>query len=572
MKRRDWRVVRLAVVAATALWGCHLPGRGARTPVAAAPAAPIDTAAAKPPVVSPPKAAADTTKPVFVADSIKRDSAARDTTKGTVTRTTAGAAAAAARKAKPAPTTRNCILDFSESPPDTRLTYNRLSETVSNTFIGGGFIGRCQGEKNRLRADSAEQFQAAGVVNLYGNVVYEEPGKMQVTAMHAVYFTREGRLYADGNVVATQLATGSTFSGPSIEYYRATPERPVSRMVAPARSIARLIEKDSTGKLSQPTVVTANRFEDMGDSLILAFGDVIITREALVGRGDSAAFDKPTEKARLMRGARIVNEDSARRFTLTGDTIDMYSKDRQLQRVMARHNGKATSDDLLLEAELIDLRFSERVINEAFAWGGTRARARTPQQDLDADSIRIRLVDKVVREVHAIGGARSSGLPDTTKMRTTERDLLRGDSVYAWFDSSDVARKDTARGARIKEIKAVGNASSLFHVASARGREAAPAMNYVRGRRITVAFDTGAVRDVRVDSAASGIYLEPIDTVTDSTARANAKPATPPPARKPPRSPTASSRSNSSAPQPSNPRPAVTTGTSLAALPATRRR
>lgn len=572
MTSRDWRVVRLALVAATVLVGCHLPGRGARAPVAVAPATPIDTTAAKPPVVTPPAAVADTTRKLFAVDSAKRDSAALDTTKGTITRTTAGAAAAAAKKAKPAPTTRNCVLDFAESPPETRLTYNRLSETVSNTFIGGGFIGRCQGEKNRLRADSAEQFQAAGVVNLFGNVVYEEPGKMQVTAMHAVYFTREGRLYADGNVVATQLATGSTFSGPNIEYYRATPERPVSRMVAPARSIARLIDKDSTGKLTQPTVVTANRFEDTGDSLLIAFGDVIITRESLVGRGDSAAFDKPTERARLMRGARIVSDDTARRFTLTGDTIDMYSKERQLQRVMARHNGKATSDDLLLEAELIDLRFSERVINEAFAWGAKRAHARTPQQDLDADSIRIRLVDKVVREVRAIGGARSSGLPDTTKMRTTERDLLRGDSVYAWFDSSETAKKDTARGARVKEIKAIGNASSLFHVASARGRNAAPAMNYVRGRRITVAFDTGSVRDVRVDSAASGVYLEPIDTVTDSTARANAKPATPPPGRKPPGKSTASARPNTDAPRPSTPDPAAATSTSLAALPATRRR
>lgn len=555
MTRRDWRLARITLVAGAVLWGCHLPGRGARAPVAVAPTAPTDTTA-RPPVVTPPLAAADTTRSVFAADSTKRDSAARDTTKGTITRTTAGAAAAAAKKAKPAPTTRNCVLDFAESPPETRLTYNRLSETVSNTFIGGGFIGRCQGEKNRLRADSAEQFQAAGVVNLYGNVVYEEPGKMQVTAMHAVYFTREGRLYADGNVVATQLATGSTFTGPNIEYYRATPQRPTSRMVAPARSIARLIEKDSTGKLSQPTVVTANRFEDTGDSLMLAFGDVIITRESLVGRGDSAAFDKPSETARLMRGARITSDDTTRRFTLVGDTIDMYSKDRQLQRVMARHNGKATSDDLLLEAELIDLRFAERVINEAFAWGSKRARARTPQQELDADSIRIRLVDKIVREVRAIGGARSSGLPDTSKMRTTERDLLRGDSVYAWFDSTEQATKDpkdTTRGARVKEIKAVGNASSLFHVASARGRDAAPAMNYVRGRRITVAFDTGSVRDVRVDSAASGIYLEPVDTVTDSTARAGAttKPPTPPPGRKPPRTMTAAS---------------------LAALPATRRR
>ncbi|MCO4100939.1 MAG: hypothetical protein HEQ38_16415, partial [Gemmatimonas sp.] len=125
---------------------------------------------------------------------------------------------------KPA-ASKPCVMDFSESPPETRLLYSRMSDGISNTFIGGGFVGHCQGENNRLRADSAEQFQAPGIVNLYGNVVYEEPNKVQITATHATYFTREGRLYADGNVVATQLSSGSSFIGPSIEYFRSTPER-----------------------------------------------------------------------------------------------------------------------------------------------------------------------------------------------------------------------------------------------------------------------------------------------------------------------------------------------------------
>ncbi|MFO0095482.1 MAG: hypothetical protein ACK54K_14375, partial [Gemmatimonadaceae bacterium] len=158
-------------------------------------------------------------------DSITRDSLVKDSV--------AKAKAKPARKPKPA--TRDCVLDFADSPPETRLLYSRMNDSISNTFIGGGFVGRCQGENNRLRADSAEQFQQAGIVNLYGNVTYEEPGKMQVAAAHATYFTREGRLYADGNVVATQLSTGSTFMGPSIEYYRSTPERPIARMVAPSR-------------------------------------------------------------------------------------------------------------------------------------------------------------------------------------------------------------------------------------------------------------------------------------------------------------------------------------------------
>jgi len=489
------------------------------------------------------------------ADSVKADSAARATTK-------ADTAKKRTPPKKQPPASRPCVLDMTESPPETRLLYSRLNESVANTFIGGGFVGRCQGENNRLRADSAEQFQAAGIVNLYGNVVYEEPNKMQITATHATYFTREGRLYADGNVVATQLATGSTFLGPSIEYFRSTPERPASRLVAPSRSTATLIEKDSTGKRSPPTTVQANRFEDAGDSLLMAWGDVQIDREQINARSDSAAFDKVTEKSRLIRGARIVNRDSAQRFTLVGDTIDMFSKARKLERVVARHKSVATRTDLVLTAEVIDVRLKDQELEEAFAFGAGRAKATTPQQDVMADSMRIRLADKQVREVRAVGDAMALGSPDSLKITTTDKDILRGDSIFAFFDSTaadtakaapPVARPttnaDSTTGPKVKEIRALGNASSLFHVASAKGRQTPPSINYVRGVRIFVNFDTGAVRDVRVDSAASGVYLEPApDSLTDTLSvspaprrgQGGAPPSGTPPARPPRRPPPAS--------------------------------
>jgi hypothetical protein len=494
------------------------------------------------------------------ADSAKTDSIAADSAK------TAGARADSAPKRpaprKPAPTSRECVLDMTESPPETRLLYSRISETVSNTFIGGGFVGRCQGENNRLRADSAEQFQAAGIVNLYGNVVYEEPNKMQLTATHATYFTREGRLYADGNVVATQLSTGSTFRGPSIEYFRSTTERPLSRMVAPSRSTATLVEKDSAGKPTPPTTVVANRFEDAGDSLLMAWGDVQIDRQSINARSDSAAFDKRSETSRLVRGARIVNRDSAQRFTLVGDTIDMYSKARKLERVVARHKSTATRSDLILNAEIIDVRLKDQALEEAFAFGQGRAAATTPQQDVVADSMRIRLSEKQVREVRAIGDAMALGTPDTLKIRTKDKDVLRGDSIFAFFDSTGVggsppppapagARSDTTTGPKVKEIRALGNASSLFHIASAKGPATPPSINYVRGLRIYVNFDTGTVRDVRVDSAASGVYLEPApDSLSDSvparrpTGRAGGAggpgaPPARPPRRPPPNMPAA---------------------------------
>jgi len=437
----------------------------------------------------------------------------------------------AAKKPAAAPATRNCVLDFADSPPETRLLYMRLPDSTANTFIGGGFIGRCQGENNRISADSAEQFESAGIVNLYGNVVYEEPNKLRVTAAHAIYLTREGRLFADGGVVATQLATGSTITGPNIEYSRVMPGRPVAKLVAPNRPTARLIEKDSTGKLGEPTIVTADRFEDLGDTLLLGWGDVVITREQIIGRADSLAFNKTTQRARLVRAARIRSLDTSQAFTLNGDTVDLYTTEKKLDRVFASHAATATNKDLIITAERIDLRLKAQQIDEAFAFGSGRARAQTPQQDVESDSMRIVLTDQRPREVRAIGGAVAKGMPDTLKIKSTDRDMLRGDSLFAYFDTAQAAT-DTSGQTRIKEIQAFGNASSLFQIASKRGPSAPPAINYVRGQRIVVQFDTGSVRDVRVDSAATGLYLEPVqDSLGDSS---SVKRSVPPPATKKP--------------------------------------
>ena len=199
--------------------------------------------------------------------------------------------------------------------------------------------------------------------------------------------------------------------------------------------------------------------------------------------------------------------------------------------MFACHAATATNKDLIITAERIDLRLKAQQIDEAFAFGSGRARAQTPQQDVESDSMRIVLTDQRPREVRAIGGAVAKGMPDTLKIKSTDRDMLRGDSLFAYFDSAQVT-SDTSGQTRIREIQAFGNASSLFQIPSKRGPSAPPAINYVRGQRIVVQFDSGSVRDVRVDSAASGLYLEPAqDSLGDSSV---VKRSGPPPATKKP--------------------------------------
>jgi len=465
------------------------------------------------------KLSSDSTPPTSIPDSSVTKAAD----------STAAKTPATPKTAKKAPATKQCVLDFSESPPETRLRYQRLPDSTGLTFIGGGFIGHCQGEKNRIQADSAEQYQAAGTLNLFGNVVYEEPDKLRFTAQHATYFTKEERIFADGNVVATQLKSGSAFRGSSIEYLRPLAGvRTTSRLIAPNRPTVTILEKDSTGNPGSPITVTANTMVDEADSILFAFGEVQINRTTLQGESDSASFDKFAERSRLIRTARIINRDPQEPFRLFGDTIDIFSKDQALEKVVALHRGNASNNDVVMLAERIELRFDEQKLDRAYASGPGRAKATTSSQALVADSIFVRMPSQRVREVRAIGAAVATGNPDTLKIKSDDRDVLRGDTVTAWFDST-LAVGDTTQRARITEIHARGSASSLFQIASKQGPKAPPGLNYVRGRSIFVAFDSGQVRDVTVDSAASGLYLEPDSTsLVDSTKSRPTAPRRPP--------------------------------------------
>ncbi|MEO7363570.1 MAG: hypothetical protein ABI120_24780 [Gemmatimonadaceae bacterium] len=439
--------------------------------------------------------------------------------------------AIAAKSGKKAPpkkkATKECLLDMADSPPESRISM-RMEESDSNTIlmVGGGFVGHCTGEKNTLKADSAEYYQINGFVNLFGNVTYEEKGEFRVTSSHAIYLVKEGKLIADGNVNALQLKSGSTFVGPLIEYYRVMPDiREVSRLHAPNSPKVTIKQKDSTGKELEPVTITAATLDDTGDSTLIASGNVVILRTDITARSDSANYNKPTGNARLIRQANIESTSKDQAFTLAGDTIDLFAHDQIVDRVLAKHFGKAKSGEVNMSSEVLDLRLLDRKIERAYVYGVGRAKADTKSQSLEADSMDILLPNQRIRELRAFGRAQAISKPDSMKMQSEENDVLRGDSVIAQFDSLKNPA-DTSAKAEIKRVVAMGNASSKVQIASRQGREFPPAINYIRGKHLVVQFDSGQVRLVAVDSAASGGYYEPvIDTLAgDSTKKKPRKP------------------------------------------------
>jgi len=196
--------------------------------------------------------------------------------------------------------------------------------------------------------------------------------------------------------------------------------------------------------------------------------------------------------------------------------IDLYSSRRLLKRVIAARDAKAVSGELNLASDTIDLRVDANRLQRAFAWGASRAHAVSPDRDLVADSLDVVMPEQRVREVRAVRNAFAETLPDTGKIRSGERDWLRGDTILAYFDTSAV--RDTSARPRLRELVARGRASSRYQVESEQGGPQRPSINYVRGRQITVAMNTGdqGVRTVNVLDQVAGLFLEPAAPAADS--------------------------------------------------------
>jgi hypothetical protein len=215
-----------------------------------------------------------------------------------------------------------------------------------------------------------------------------------------------------------------------------------------------------------------------------------------------------------------------RTFTLTGGVIDIYSRSRQVERVVATPSGHALSQDLELVADTVDLRVQNNQLQRVIAWGKGRARAVSPEREIVADSIDAIIPAQRLREVRALRNAYAESNPDSGVV-STQRDWMRGDTIIARFDT--LVGTDTTTRPRVRQIVAQGNARSFYQLKNSKGPEAQPTVNYVRGRIIDILFENRQVNTVTVTDKATGVLIEPAPESADKarTTPAQAKPLPP---------------------------------------------
>lgn len=412
------------------------------------------------------------------------------------------AAPAATQDAKP------CVLVWTGTPlggvDSTRAQRFTLANGAVITYIGGGVDWRCEGQGNRLLADSAEHYADRGELILINRVRYTDP-RVSMQSQRMVYYTNDERIHATGDVRG-KMTNGTRFTGPEMFYWRAKPGlRAQARWRAPGRPFVRMAPDSTVKTKSDSTDLTADLVVSENDSLIWAVGQVVIERPDMRATADSATMNRITEQARLMRTPRIAGHGE-RPFTLSGEIVDLWSKNQKLERVLSSGAASVSSDSLQMRGDTIDLRLRDQRIQRAFTWG-TRAYADGSAQQMEADSLDIHLPDQRIREVHAVGKAIAWSTVDSLKILTNERDWIAGDTLLALFDS--VPAGDTSSTARMRQVTATGDARSFYQLAPSSGERGLPNINYNRGREIVVSFTEGEVELVTVKDRASGIYLEP---------------------------------------------------------------
>jgi hypothetical protein len=377
----------------------------------------------------------------------------------------------------------------------------------TNYFAGGNVRLSCRGTQISMQSDSVAAY-GGNVVQFIGRVKYRD-STLTMDADRGTYFKNRERWEARGKVVTKNLVTGSTLTGPALDYLRVVKGvRDTMEMYATSRPTIRYFPGDTGGQAAEPYVIVGDRVRLKGDDRIFAGGKVTVDRSDFASRSDSLRLDTgPGGDGSLVGGRPVLRGLGPDSFSITGNRIDLDLDGRELTYLLAMGNGKAVNKEWELVADTIALDINQRKLERTLAWGDSlKPSATSTSYAMKADSLALDTPGQRLREVRGFGRAWLGG---TVHQPTRDRDWMRGDTVVARFAERDSAG---TRRAVLSRIEARKGAQS-YHLEPNQRTPAKPSINYARGDVITVTMKGGpsagsGVERVDIRGQVDGIQLE----------------------------------------------------------------
>ena len=420
----------------------------------------------------------------------------------------------------------------------------------------------------RIEADSSVTFEATSFSQLFGDVIFRDD-RRELYSDRAQYFSRVGRLQAQGSVRLVNLEDGSWVTGEDLVLLQEDDQRAEDDvMVREGRPHAHLIPKvepDSTAIEGSPEAshpesvegalpyeIDADLIHFVGDHLVQARGQVEVRHQSLQSYGDSLEFEQDIGSMTLFENARILSHDavSGDMLDVRGDTITMKVPNDQIDEIEARGRARLLAEGIDMRGPMIRLVFEEEELERVFAvrrgieedltpvTGGTDpvASSANPAQpqalaedfNLTGDSIEADVSGGELERVVATGSARGvSTARDSLNTDATDElirsDWIEGDTITATFGSVPPEPGDLGVGGseaaepmkrQLDLLVAHGQARSFYRSAPdsavAVGGTGAPALelNYVIGDEVRLFMKDGEVDRMEVDNP-TGAYLQP---------------------------------------------------------------
>ncbi len=185
-------------------------------------------------------------------------------------------------------------------------------------YLGGDVRFRCEGQNVYLGSDSV-QIINDDIYMLMGRAFYRD-STLSITADTLTYFVhapnpqQDEMVQARRDVKITDRKSGSTLTGPSVDFLRAAKGLRDSDEVLASRTATRALPAGSDWPRSarpEPWTITAEYLRGFGQSHLWGGGAVVVDRDSLRVNADSLDVESSTSRTAKFFGNRLPFDGSA---------------------------------------------------------------------------------------------------------------------------------------------------------------------------------------------------------------------------------------------------------------------